>query len=408
MQSIKNNPRIVMYSHDTMGLGHFRRNLLIASELSKSKDSPNILLISGAKEAEYFSLPSGVDCLTLPSLYKEKDGKYRPRRLDLSLSQLIEIRKKILQVTISSFEPDVFIVDGVPWGVEGELIPTLGHLSTKDTKCIFGIRDVWDEPHVIQKEWFKRNNFDAINRYYDHVWIYGDKSVYDPVTEYNLPIHIKKKIIFTGYLYQKSRLGLMTYKDHLDVKKTLKLIDGPFVLCLLGSGQDGDDLAKAFINSRLPSGHKGVILTGPHMGPIAREELYRQAQKNSRIIIIEFCNEPTAILQKAKLVVAMGGYNTICEILSFRKKALIVPRIIPRKEQLIRARRLESKGYLDVLSPDQLDSNSISKWLENNLESRSSYNFEMFGLSTISDLFANLLREKSTQLKLMKGVVSSE
>ena len=397
MQIVKKSPRVVMYSHDTMGLGHLRRNLLIANELSKSSVLPNILLISGAREAEYFSLPQNVECLTLPSLYKEKDGRYRSRRLDMPLSQLVELRKKILHTTISSFEPEVLIVDGVPWGVEGELIPTLAHIYTnKNTRCIFGIRDVWDEPEVIQKEWNKRNNFDAIRRYYDQIWIYGDKSVYDPVSEYSLSEEIKEKVRYTGYLYQKPRLGLMTFKDQLDVEKILKTIDGPFVLCLLGGGQDGDNLAKAFINSKLPPGHKGVILTGPHMNPISRERLYRQAQKNPRIIIIEFCSEPTAILQKANYVVAMGGYNTICEILSFRKKALIVPRVTPRKEQLIRARRLKSKGYLDVLHPEKLDSHSISKWFESNLKPIVNYDFEMAGLSTISNLFTKLLYEISS------------
>ena len=131
------------------------------------------------------------------------------------------------------------------------------------------------------------------------------------------------------------------------------------------------------------------------MNPISRECLLRQAEKNPRMIIIEFCNEPTAILQKASCVVAMGGYNTICEILSFRKKALIVPRVIPRKEQLIRASRLQSKGYLDVLRPDELDSHSLSKWFESNQKPIPNYEFKMTGLSTISNLFTNILYEMS-------------
>ena len=44
-------------------------------------------------------------------------------------------------------------------------------------------------------------------------------------------------------------------------------------------------------------------------------------------------------MERAAGVVAMGGYNTFCEILSFDKKALIVPRTRPRLEQFIRAAR---------------------------------------------------------------------
>ena len=54
-------------------------------------------------------------------------------------------------------------------------------------------------------------------------------------------------------------------------------------------------------------------------------------------------------MNRAHCVVAMGGYNTFCEILSFDKPALIVPRVRPRLEQAIRAGRAEELGLIDVL-----------------------------------------------------------
>jgi predicted glycosyltransferase len=47
----------------------------------------------------------------------------------------------------------------------------------------------------------------------------------------------------------------------------------------------------------------------------------------------------------------MGGYNTFCEILSFDKPALIVPRSVPRQEQLIRAERAVRLGLMSMLDP---------------------------------------------------------
>jgi predicted glycosyltransferase len=52
-------------------------------------------------------------------------------------------------------------------------------------------------------------------------------------------------------------------------------------------------------------------------------------------------------------VVAMGGYNTFCEILSFDKTALIVPRTEPRREQLIRAERAARLGLVRMLPEDE-------------------------------------------------------
>src|SRR5262249_17329453 len=81
--------RIALYSHDTMGLGHMRRNLLIAQTLACSSLPADILLIRGGIEAIGGELPPGVDCLTLPALYKESAGQYRARHLTLALQELI-------------------------------------------------------------------------------------------------------------------------------------------------------------------------------------------------------------------------------------------------------------------------------------------------------------------------------
>ena len=45
----------------------------------------------------------------------------------------------------------------------------------------------------------------------------------------------------------------------------------------------------------------------------------------------------------------MGGYNTFCEVLSFDKRAVIVPRTVPRLEQWIRAKRAEELGLVRMI-----------------------------------------------------------
>ena len=105
----------------------------------------------------------------------------------------------------------------------------------------------------------------------------------------------------------------------------------------------------------------------------------------------------------------MGGYNSTCEILSFKKKTLIVPRTVPRKEQLIRARSLESKGFVDVLHPDKLSSNNISSWIKSKINSNTHYDFEMNGQSTISNLITDLLHEKKiVKPSLLQGEIYAD
>src|SRR5262249_36324627 len=124
-QSSAHRPRVMLYSHDTMGIGHVRRNLLIAQALTGPPVSATVMLIAGAREAGAFSLPPAVDCLTLPSLHKTESGQYRTRTLNLALQDLIAMRAKIISAAVESFEPDLFIADKEPRGAVRELDPTM-------------------------------------------------------------------------------------------------------------------------------------------------------------------------------------------------------------------------------------------------------------------------------------------
>src|SRR5437870_3977406 len=113
--------RVVLYSHDAIGLGHVRRNLLIAQALAASSVKA-ILLIAGAHEAGLFPMPLGVDCLSLPLLCKDSDGRYRPRHLEISTEEMISLRREMILTAVAAFQPDALIVDKVPRGVLGELL----------------------------------------------------------------------------------------------------------------------------------------------------------------------------------------------------------------------------------------------------------------------------------------------
>src|SRR5215471_14488978 len=113
---------IALYSPGTVGLGHLRRNLLIAQVLAESGlDSVN-LLITEAREASVFvnSMPPGMDCLTLPGLSKGLDGVCKPRYLGLPLKEVIALRARIIRAALKKFEPDLLIVDNLPRGAYRE------------------------------------------------------------------------------------------------------------------------------------------------------------------------------------------------------------------------------------------------------------------------------------------------
>ncbi|MBE9052393.1 glycosyltransferase [Nostocales cyanobacterium LEGE 11386] len=355
--------RIALYSHDTMGLGHKRRNLLIAQTLGCSPLEIDVLMISGIQDASNVPTPPGVDCLTLPALHKNIDGQYQARRLDLSLQEIITLRSQVILTTIKAFKPDIFIVDNVPRGAVRELDPTLNYLrSHKQTHCILGLRDVLDEPASVRRDWQRGANEKAIQTYYDAVWVYGDPAIYDLGQEYRFHRKTLSKFRYTGYLDQRSRLNFMDIES-IQAFKSLNLPSARLALCLVGGGQDGARLAETFAHAELPPEMNGIILTGPFMPREVRQKLQNYAAKRDNLHVLEYLAEPTLLLNRAERVIAMGGYNTTCELLSFQKRSLIVPRIKPRQEQLIRAERLQSLGLIDVLHPNHLTSQAITDWL---------------------------------------------
>ena len=386
-------PRIALYSHDTMGLGHMRRNLTIATALARSELHPIILMIAGAREAATFAMPPGVDCLTLPAFGKQTNGQYRARSLALPVTTLAALRANTIRATLESFQPDVLIVDKVPLGAFQELEPGLTLLRARGrTRCVLGLRDVLDDPVVAHREWRIGQSDTAICNYYDAVWVYGDPTVYDPVREYGFSHETAVKVRYTGYLDRRTKNETPEGKDS-DLLAELELPPGRLVLCMVGGGQDGYRLADAFARAKLPPGTNSVIVAGPFMPPAARQDLHQIAGSQLRLRVIEFTTEPERLLRLADSVVAMGGYNTVCELLAFEKRTLIVPRVIPRREQLIRAKRLQELSLLDMLHPDDLTPEALAAWLARDKRSGAglAHRIDFGGLTRLPRLLADLL-----------------
>ena len=153
LDGARGGPRVALYSHDTMGLGHLRRNLLIAKTLSGAPLNSTNLLITGAHEANFFRLPERSDCLTLPRLRKNGSGDYAAGQLDISRDDLTELRARSICSSLEVFRPDVFIVDKVPTGAFHELVPALEMLSHRHgTRCVLGLRDILDDPISVSRE----------------------------------------------------------------------------------------------------------------------------------------------------------------------------------------------------------------------------------------------------------------
>src|SRR5262249_45336345 len=201
--------RVALYSHDTMGIGHMRRHLLIAGALAGGPSRATVLLIAGAREVNAYGVPAGGARPSLPPIREGGDGRYHPRRPGPPPPDLIAVRARSIAGALEAFTPDVLIVDKVPRGAVNELEPALQSLRHQGrTRCVLGLRDVLDDPATVRREWSEAANDQAVRDHYHAVWVYGDPAVCDAVAEYAFPPEVAARVRYTGYLDQRRRIRL--------------------------------------------------------------------------------------------------------------------------------------------------------------------------------------------------------
>jgi len=386
--------RVLMYSHDTFGLGHLRRCREIAHALVGQYKGVHVLIISGSSIAGAFDFRARVDFIKIPSVIKLYNGEYTSLSHHIDLSETLALRRSIIEHTASHFRPDVFIVDKEPRGLRGELDPTLPILRKQGCHIVLGLREVLDAPETIAKEWRKNSAIETVEEFYDSIWIYGPRDFWHPLNGLELPASVAKKTNFVGFLSRRvPRVRKTTMGDSLPER---------FILVTAGGGGDGSALMRQVLaaketgrNNILPL----VMLLGPFMSSRDRTEINHRAQRLPDVRVFDFDSQIETIMQKATAIVGMGGYNTFCEILSFDKRALLVPRKRPRREQLIRAQRAAEFGILNMLDPDQacdphLMATALEALPKRNCPSQGSYKIDLDGLTRIGKTIARTLRRR--------------
>lgn len=362
---------IMLYSHDSYGLGHIRRSLEIAQNLSESIPHASLIMLTGSMQAHAYPLPERMEYIKLPALTKDAQGQYCSRLLPHAIDITLKLRQKIILESIRNLKPDILLVDKAPAGIRGELLPALQFLKTKSpsTRIILGMRDIEDHPDHVHAEWAKSSILPLLKNTYHAIFLYGSRSLYDPVKEYGLPPQIEKKVVSCGYV-SRTQPGIAK----ACVREELRLQTDCLVLVTPGGGDDGYSLLKTYLTmlrkhfaSNRPN-FDTFIVTGPLMNPRQRLRLQKTASSELALTVTDFTPRLYEYLTAADLVVSMGGYNTMVEILTANQRGIIVPRIHPRLEQCIRAERLAAKGLIEMIHPTQLTPNRLFSAIRRSLD----------------------------------------
>ncbi len=382
--------KVVLYSHDSQGLGHLRRNLAIAHQLVR--DVPAItgrdvtgLIISGLSPELGFPLPAGFDWVTIPGVAKGKHG-YEPRNLHRPTKELIALRSELLDAALLNFAPDMTIIDRHIFGVWHELRAPLLRLRTMhpESHVVLGLRDILDTPDVAQAEWEERGDPHLLEEIIDHVWIYGDPAVHDSISTREVPPILADRAHYTGYL--------ASGRDISD--REAQEIPEPYVLTTVGGGSDGYRLLRTAVGLQPPPGHRHVVVAGPQFddADFARMRALAPAGTDVHKTLPGISTH----IARAAAVISMGGYNTVCETLATTTPALIVPRETPRLEQFIRATALNRIGVADMMRSGEITTQALTRWAQHAVTRRVDRSFiKRDGLTHVARYAAELLLSDS-------------
>ena len=359
--------RFLFYSHDGFGLGHTRRHLAVARALMELAPESSILLATGTDFAGRLGLAPSIDVLKLPELRKVSNHEYAPRRLRIPVAEIRALRSELLYAAVKAYRPTVVLVDKHPFGVKGEFRAGLEELRSVGGCAALGLRDILDEPANVLEEWSGHRMRERMSEFYDLVLVYGDRSVFDPVTEYQFPETLAARTRFCGYVVNEDNAELSA-----EPPPAAAAADGgprPTVLATAGGGEDGFFLLQTFMRAATGAEWDGIAVAGP-MSPGLELKTLERLAASANVRLHTFLPNLSSMFPSVGVLVCMGGYNTLVEAACKGIPTVCVPRTFPRREQLIRARAFERLGLLSMIEPDTLQSENLGHAIQSLIDRR--------------------------------------
>jgi predicted glycosyltransferase len=343
-------PCVLMYSHDTIGLGHMRRNSAIAARIVARDPRASVLMMVGSPSGVPFDLPAGVDYIKLPSLTKVARDVWRPQSLRITSGDVMSLRASLIEHAAESFRPDVMLIDHEPGGIWNELIPAFEAIrqSKPEARIILGLRDILDEPGLTRQVWEKRGTSEIVRKYYNDILVYGDETIFPSRAAYGLDALAPGRVRSCGYVTNFSRVR--------EPSPELRMAQRPRIVLAGGGGRDAFPLLSAASEALqlIPPSLRpeADIIAGPLMDAELRQPLERGATSDG-IRFHRTHSNMQGLLDQADLFVTMAGYNSIVEAIATGCRTLVVPRVGPSAEQRMRASCLSQLGIIETIDPQE-------------------------------------------------------
>jgi predicted glycosyltransferase len=361
-------PRVVHYCHDGLGLGHFRRTIMVADALGRAHADVSQVLLTAMPNASSFLMPDSLDFVRLPGLDKRELFQGDEDLESDAPSDVFAVRRAIIDAVVESFRPHLMVVDTMPVGLAGELLPILKRFreAKKRPRIVLGLRDVTYGPEQTRQEWTENGAHDLLEHLYDRILIYGSPCVFDPIAAYGFSPDVAAKTTYTGYFRRPEPLLPVEA-----VRREFAAADRPLIVVSPGGGKDGAPLILAFLEGMragLMNDVAASVVTGPQMADEDAARLRELACSVPGVTFSRFRTDVESQMWAADAVVIMGGYNSVWEAVGAGKRPIVVPRRAGSDEQRIRAERLAELGLATVVPPEELTPERLARAVSAELE----------------------------------------
>lgn len=333
-------------------------------------------------------------------------GGYESKYLDLSYEKMLRLRSNLIQSAIIDFDPDLILVDKKPFGVGDELAGALEELQSQGhrAKLVLLLRDILDSPESTIRVWQKNGYHQAIQAFYDQVLVVGSPEIFDLRKEYDFPNESHEKVRFCGYI---SREAGRTSRQQLRLQ--MGLGDERLILVTPGGGEDGYQMLKCYLQGLRSQKNMGntktLVICGPEMIESQRNHIQALINECKNVIMQSFTDDMMACMDAADLVISMGGYNTVCELLTLRKRAIVIPRVLPVQEQWIRAERMAKLGLIRAIHPEQMTPSGLMDTVGEelskvNVHPQNLYHLNLNGLPGVCSAINQLMGSEKASYKV--------
>lgn len=382
-------PRVLLYCHNAVGLGHVVRTLRIAEALVAT-EAAEVMLLTGCRWLEGVTIPVGVTVRQLPPARMEGLRLVGANDGD---PHIITTRTARIRSALDEFRPDTVLVDHLALGLGGEWAELLADPAfARDAGgplFVWGLRDIVYNPAFPKLAPRPPRNprmraalerYDAALAYSQPDWIdpfaalsgypLPDQRMYAGIVSAPMPSAATPDPAVAGAAGAEA-----TDADHGAEGEAARR---PLVVGLAGSGGAGTALFELFfamiegLRAETEGEEAGNAAVGGEAGAKPPSQPVR-----ARVVVGPFGDVATArargaalgvevwaegdagaATSEAAVIVSQAGYNTAYQIIHAPARILFVPAINDSLEQIHRAEKLaelEGVEWLDPRAPDAME-----------------------------------------------------